>query len=333
MGQKASKILKYGLSLALAAVLVFFAFRTVDWTAFRLGIAQTRWAWVALFFVASVLALVFRMFRWKSLLKPVDPSVSLADVWDADNVGNLANLAIPGAGELIRCGYLSGKSARYEKVFGTIVMERAWDFLAVFVLFAAALSSNWSRFGGFFVENIWTPLSGRLSFSLWWIIALLLVICAAFVLAVFKFRNRSRFFGKLSDAFSGLVQGFASFGKMEHKWLFALWTVAIWLMYVMMSYCILKSMPALSDAGFGDALFLSAVGNIASVIPVPGGIGAYHYLIALTLSFLYGVSWDTGILNATLNHELHAVLIIVLGVISYVCISLRRRKSLDLKEK
>ena len=333
MGKKASKILRYGLSLVLAAILVFFAFRAVDWTAFRNGIGQTRWVWVAAFFVASLLALVFRMLRWKSMLGPVAPSARLIDVWDADNVGNLANVVLPGAGELIRCGYVSGKSARYESVFGTIVMERAWDLMAVFVLFVAALASNWGRFGDFFVENIWTPLSQRLSFSLWWVIALLLVLCAAFVFAVFRLRNRSRFFGRLSDAFSGLAGGFASFGKMERKWLFAIWTVAIWLMYVTMSFCILKSMPALAGAGFSDALFLSAVGNIASVIPVPGGIGAYHYLIALSLSYLYGASWEIGILNATLNHELHAVLVIVLGVISYICVTLRRRKSLDLQEK
>ena len=37
-------------------------------------------------------------------------------------------------------------------------------------------------------------------------------------------------------------------------------------------------------------------------------------------------SWETGILLATLGHEAHAILIIVLGVISYVNLSLRKRK-------
>lgn len=66
-----------------------------------------------------------------------------------------------------------------------------------------------------------------------------------------------------------------------------------------------------------DAAFLSLVGNIASVVPVPGGVGAYHYLVAAAVG-LYGHSWETGILFATLNHEIHALLIIVLGIISYV---------------
>ena len=57
-------------------------------------------------------------------------------------------------------------------------------------------------------------------------------------------------------------------------------------MYLLMCYSILKAVPALSGLGLEDALFFTAVGNIASVIPVPGGIGAYHYLVALSVSTL-----------------------------------------------
>ena len=95
---------------------------------------------------------------------------------------------------------------------------------------------------------------------------------------------------------------------------------------VAMMFCTVRALPMLDSLTLVDALFLSAVGNIASVIPVPGGIGAYHYLVALSVQSLYGASWETGILLATLGHEAHAILIIVLGVISYVRFSLRKRK-------
>lgn len=113
---------------------------------------------------------------------------------------------------------------------------------------------------------------------------------------------------------------------MPGKWLFAFWTVCIWLMYILMSYLVLLAVPDLAGLGFADALFISAIGNIASVIPVPGGIGAYHYLVALTLSSLYGAGWGTGILYATLSHELHAVLIIILGIASYFSQTLRKKQ-------
>ena len=97
-------------------------------------------------------------------------------------------------------------------------------------------------------------------------------------------------------------------------------------MYVLTMWCTVRALPALDAMSGVDILFLSAVSNIASVIPVPGGIGAYHYLVALTVQSLYGASWETGILAATLGHEAHAVLIIIVGVISYIRFSLRKRK-------
>ena len=50
------KVLKYVLSFVLAGVLVYFAFRGVDWTAFWSGLQQTRWGWVALFVLFSAMA-------------------------------------------------------------------------------------------------------------------------------------------------------------------------------------------------------------------------------------------------------------------------------------
>jgi hypothetical protein len=96
-------------------------------------------------------------------------------------------------------------------------------------------------------------------------------------------------------------------------------------MYVLMCWAGFKALPMLDSLTFVDALFISAVGNIASVIPVPGGIGAYHYLVALTLQSIYAATWDTGILYATLCHETHAILIIVLGILSYFRLTLRKK--------
>ena len=108
-----------------------------------------------------------------------------------------------------------------------------------------------------------------------------------------------------------------AFNKSKNKLLITVMTFFIWFMYVLMGWSIIKAMPALDGMNLADAAFLSLVGNIASVVPVPGGVGAYHYLVAAAVG-LYGHSWDTGILFATLNHETHALLIIVLGIISYI---------------
>lgn len=324
MTAKAKDIVRYSLSAALAVLLVWIAFRSVDWKVFLEDLKLTRWGYVVPFLVASVAALVLRTTRWRDLLRSSGHEVPWIRVWDSHNIGNVANVALPGSGEFIRCGYVVGKNG-YGDAFGTAMMERAWDFAAVVVMIVLAIVLDRDKFGPFFVEQVWTPLAGRLSFSLWWLVALAVVLLVLFLWVVFRFRSRNGLCRKVADALSSVGRGFASFAKLPRKGLFLLYTVLIWMMYLLMCFCILKAVPELSGLGMEDALFFTAVGNIASVIPVPGGIGAYHYLVALSVSTLYGGSWETGILFATLQHELHAILIIVLGVISYVAFNLRTR--------
>lgn len=324
MTKKAKDILKFILSFLLAVALVWIAFRRVDWKAFLDGLRLTRWGYVIPFLVASVVAIFLRTLRWRDLLRSSGQSVRWLTVWDAYNVGNVANVALPGSGEFIRCGYVVGKSA-YGDALGTVVMERVWDFVAIVVIIILALVLDRAKFGPFFVEQVWTPLSEGLNFSLWWLVVLLVVIIGLFIWAVFRFRDRNRLCRKVADALASVGRGFSSFTRMERKGLFLLYTFGIWLMYLLMCFCILKALPELSHLGLVDALFFTAVGNIAAVIPLPGGIGAYHYLVALSVSSIYGGSWETGLLFATLQHELHSVLLLVLGVFSYAGLTLRSR--------
>lgn len=347
MKAESKKILKIALSFALAGVFVFFAFRGIDWASFARDIRQTRWIWVLAFCVVSVGALIFRMLRWQALLRPLHGGADAAEsgsgssaadgadgaggkvsalrVWDANNVGNIVNVVIPGSGEFVRCGYMTAGRASYDKVLGTVVTERICDVLAIVLLMAIAILCGSEQMKQFFRNNIAGAAAGQL--SLLWVLAGVLLLLAAGVWALWHFRERNAFCGKIADKLKGFAGGMTSFVRMRKKWLFIIYTIGIWTMYVLMSYSIIKAMPELSHLGAADALFLCAIGNFASVIPVPGGIGAYHYLVALSLSGIYGVSWETGLLNATLNHELHAILILLLGAVSYISLTLQSRKA------
>ena len=125
MNRKAAGILKYLLSLALAGALVYFALRGIDWRAFAEGLGETRWGYALLYLLAALLALVFREERWRAMMLPLNPEVRRIDAWDSANVGNVVNVVLPGAGEFVRCGYISSKRFSYDKAFGTSVSERA----------------------------------------------------------------------------------------------------------------------------------------------------------------------------------------------------------------
>ena len=59
-------------------------------------------------------------------------------------------------------------------------------------------------------------------------------------------------------------------------------------------------------------------GSVSSVVPVPGGFGAFHMVVAGALSSLYGIPFGVGIIFATLSHEAQVVVGAVCGAGSYV---------------
>ena len=268
---------------------------------------------MALFCIISVLALVARAIRWRELLIPFDASLTLRQIWDVNNVGNLACAVIPGSGELLRCGYVTSKKLEFDKSVGTMLCERLCDVAALVLLLIVTILLQWGRIGNFVTEKIFIPMTQPNTLL---IIAAVVATIVLFIAIVFRLREKSTLCGKIADSITRIAVGITALAKCKNKMVVILSTLFIWFMYVLMSFCIIKAMPSLDSLTFADAVFFSMVGNIASVVPVPGGIGAYHYLVAAAVALL-GPSRDMGLLFATLNHEIHAIVIIALGLVSY----------------
>lgn len=73
-----------------------------------------------------------------------------------------------------------------------------------------------------------------------------------------------------------------------------------------------------------DALFLSLVGSLGWIVPVPGGFGAFHFIVSLALSTIYGIPFEMGIIFATLSHESQAVTMLLFGGGSYIYETFRK---------
>ena len=325
MNQNIKKILKYAASAALAILLLWVSFREVEWSEFWAQVKACRWEFIILSMVAGSSAFWLRAVRWRQLLLPLDPSVSRLTAFNGVNIGNISNFIFPRIGEFIRCGVITRRSKiTYDKVLGTVVLERGWELLVMLLLLAVVVVGGASRFGGFFVEQIWTPLASRLSFSLWWIVALLALAGLAGLWALWRYRDTNAFCSKVWGIFRGLGQGFSSCLRMDRKWLFFAYTALIWVMYWLMAASVMWAAPFLDGLDLIDALFLSLVGGLGFAVPVPGGIGAFHFIISLALSAIYGIPMEMGIIYATLSHTSQAITQILFGLGSYASESLRR---------
>lgn len=320
--KKITKALKWLISLAIAALLLYLSFRSVKWEDFFGGLRECRFWLVLLSMAASISAFFLRAARWREIMKPLNRNIRFGETFDGINIGNISNFAFPRAGEFVRCGVISSTGKlRYDRVLGTVVLERSWDMLTLLVLLAAFLLIKWKNFGNFVSEQMWKPLSESLSFSLWWIVAAIAVALAAIAVLIYRTRKTNKISGKLSAIVKGALQGFTSAFRMEKKWRFLLYTIAIWVIYWLMSYLTMLSLPKLDALNASDAMFLMLVGSIAWAIPVPGGFGSFHILVSLALTMVYGVEYNEGLAFATLSHEAQALTMILCGVISLVRIA------------
>ena len=227
-------------------------------------------------------------------------------------------------GECIRTCPYQAKKATYDKVLGTVVLERGWELLVMLLMLAVVVVGGFDRFGSFFMEQIWLPMSSRLDFSIWWLVALLAAAASSGIYALWRFRGTNAFCGKVWGVFKGILQGFASCLKMEKKWLFFAYTALIWITYWLMAASIMWAAPFLEGLDMIDALFLSLVGGLGFAVPVPGGIGAFHFVIGLALSMVYGLPMEMGIIYATLSHTCQAITQILFGLFSYTYEAIRR---------
>ena len=310
------KTVKYLISAAIAATLLWFSFRDVEWTRFIEGLKSCRWEFIVLSMAAGAFAFWLRGIRWRQLLLPLDPNTSRITTFNGINIGNISNFVFPRIGEFVRCGVITRRTTvTYDKVLGTVVLERGWELLVMLLMLALVLVLGYERFGSFFVEQIWTPLSQKL--NMWRIVAGAVVLIAAGVALIWKYKTRNAFLGKVAGIFKGLIQGFSSCLRMERKWMFFAYTAFIWLVYWFMAACTVWAAPFLSHLDVVDALFLSLVGGLGFAVPVPGGIVAFHFIIGLTLSTIYGVPMETGIIYATISHTSQAITQILFGAVSY----------------
>lgn len=322
----------YAASAVLAAILVYFSFKGVDWHSFTSAVKASSSLWVSAACLCGVLALILRGLRWRMMLLPIDPDISRRQSFNAVNIGYLANLVLPRAGELVRCAYISRNSATgpdgkrkasFDKVFGSVAADRIWDSLSMLFLVLFALVPLGNIIGPVISE--WAHETGPKALH-----AVLIIAAAILLLTPVLLSKRNPVAAKIRSFFYGIWQGAAACLRMKGRWKFLLLTAGIWTCYWVTSYAVISalktSIPAMAGLGAGDAYLLMLAGTLSSVIPVPGGFGAYHYVVSLALSTLYGIAPETGVIWATVSHESQVLVQIICGTLSYADESFRKTK-------
>lgn len=267
--------------------------------------------WWALPVVGSTLLSVWiRAVRWKVLLEPVKP-VTVSQSYRATMIGFMANNVLPlRLGEVVRA-YAIGRAAGVSKssAFATIVVERAFDLLAL-LLFLAVMLLKYSFAG-------WVQVAGYVSAGIFVGMVAIMVLLRAkrdATLAVLGYVFRRLPSGveeKAHDLVHRFLDGLEVLARGHHLFVITVLSVLTWLALAAGFYFtgLAFDLAIPVDA----SIVLVVVCSLAVMLPSgPGFVGTFE-LGARSGLELFKVPEDVALSFALFNHGVQFVFFTALG--------------------
>lgn len=336
MQKKLFTALKYLVMLGVGIFLFWLVYNDqfsepAKMTELKEAVGHIHYRYIVLAFVIMLLSNWSRAVRWNLLIQPLGYKTSDRNGFMAVMIGYFANLALPRMGEVSRCVVLNRtNNVPVDKLVGTVIVERLFDFLCLFAIVGLTLIFEFDKLRDFFASNIQT-LTGAASFAelltLFNVAIAFAVIIGGLVLmyALFRRYSTSKAMVKLTSLTKGLRDGMKTVMHMEKKWLFIFHSAFIWFLYYLMVYLCFLALSATENLGMVAALTVLVTGSFGFVVPVQGGIGAYHGAVMQTL-VMYGLTKDEGATFALVAHTFQMSVFILVGGLSLLYIGYRYRK-------
>lgn len=280
---------------------------------------------VVLCYMASNLS---RARRWMMMFKPLGYKIHFFNALGTVMLGYFANLGVPRLGEILRPVALSRyEKVEVEKVFGTIVAERALDVVMLAIFLALTFMLEYDIVWNFIKEN--QALSDKivpiLTSPIFYIAIVIMGAAAVYFFFSKRFKE-SKLGAKLHGLFNGLLEGLKSIFKLDRPFIFILHTVFIWIMYFMMTRLCFYAFEPTAHLTVLAGLMIFVLGAIGIVFPSPGGMGTYHALVMGGLA-LYGIDQIEGFSFANIVFfTIQIFCNLFFGLLAYLLLPIFNRK-------
>jgi uncharacterized protein (TIRG00374 family) len=325
--------IKFIAFLAVGILLLWFAFRNVNFSKLSAGLKEANYWWLLLSVFFGFVAFASRARRWVLLINPLGYHPKTINSFYALMTGYLANLALPRVGEITRCVALGKKEKiPVDQLIGTVVIERAIDFISLLTIMIVLIFTSGDQVGLFLKESILVPIQTEvyILFGNTWIIwAVLFSIGATALSLMIGYRHslrKIRFFAKMFEVAKGVINGLKTITNLQRKWEFIFHTVLIWVSYALMTWVVVFSLESTSHLTFGNSIFLLVIGGLAMSAPVTSGLGAFHYIIRQGMLIVFGIPIEDGLVYALLTHESQLIFVAIIGTISFFMIFKKHSK-------
>ncbi|MBQ6200412.1 MAG: flippase-like domain-containing protein [Prevotella sp.] len=311
--------------ILLGGAILYWMYRGEDFMRLRhVLLEEMDWTWMLLSFPFGILAQLFRGWRWKQTLEPIDEHPRTSTSIYAIFLSYAVSLIIPRLGEFTRCGVLKRfDGCSFSKALGTVVTERAIDTLLMGTVAGLTLLFQLSVFGTFFTQTGTSldTIFERFSLTGYLVTA----VCAIAILILLHILFQSlNIYSKVKATASGIWQGVISLKDVKNLPLFIFFTIGIWVSYFLHYYLTFFCFEATSHLGLACALVTFVVGSIAVIVPTPNGAGPWHFAVK-TMLILYGVVDEYALYFVLIVHTVQTMLVVALGIYAWAALSFTKR--------
>lgn len=278
--------------------------------------------WICLVFVGFFMTNYSRTKRWQILLNTIGHDAKFRNAYLSINIAYLANLGLPRIGEFVRAViYAKHEKLGFDKVFGTVVLDRIADMLSFLFLVLLAVILDFSSFENFFLNYAKLP---TINFNAYYLLVFLILFSIIYYFrAILKNWN---FIKRLLKLLAGIWEGIVSIRNLKSRNLFLLHTVLIWFWFYFMFVFACKAYGPTSELSLIQMLVVYVFGSFGVFIPSPGGMGTYHFMVIIGLG-LYGLNQADSFSFANIAFAFGQFFaLIVFGFVSLIAISWFNKK-------
>lgn len=304
------KVLLWGGGVAVSVVFAWLALRDVRWAEAWRAVHQCNYWWLAPSLAALALAVLLKVIRWRYLFR-AEMRPPFAAVTRALLIGFFFNNILPArTGEAARIVALNREAGTSRaETAATIVVERVFDVLALFVLL--------------FVTLPWLPhvswLRAAAIFAIALAVAVAVVVLAR--LGDLPLQRLLRPLARLPFASPERVHhlglntlhGLAAIRSVRLALVSSLLTVATWLALALSTWLLMRGFDL--RLPFLAGLLVVVAVNLALVLPSsPAGLGVFEAATLVALN-AYGVPRTQAVSYALVLHAVNLVPYLVVGVV------------------
>jgi len=313
--------------LVITIIFLVLVFNKVDFRTLLETVKRFNIKYLAAITTVFLLSLYTRGIRWKFLLMN-DKKYSALNLAEIFTVGNMLNIFLPArAGDIYRAYYLGeDKGEKKLKIFGTIILERLFDGIAMFCILLGAIllysDAQW-------ILNLTLGIGavfiiGTLTFYLIFKYNKSREVCK-FIISKIPSEGAQKLIRKLTTYLNIFIKGFSAFKRPGYMLLILALSFVAWGLEGVVACLIVNSFGL--NLGILAGLFVLTLTSFSTMIPSTSVlVGPYQAAYILALG-LFGVEKSQALAISAVHQVILIAIFTVFGGLCMLKFNIKAQNS------